>query len=80
VLQYFNLLSHHRQLSLIMRKGVFLMSYHQYNIEIRLFQVGSFYAEIYSLDEDGKIIMINAFEDTKYLEPYLERVNISSLI
>jgi hypothetical protein len=80
VLRYFKLLSHQRQLKLIMDRGVFLMSYQQYNIVIRLFQIDNYYAEIYSLDGDGKIIMINGFDDTKYLDPYLDSVNISMLL
>ena len=60
-------------------KGVFLTSYKQYNVIIRLFQVDGYYAEIFSF-EDGKIAMINAFEDLKYLDPYLERMDVSPLI
>jgi hypothetical protein len=76
----FKILSQQKQLSLIRVKGVFLMSYKQYNVVIRLFQVDGYYAEIFSFDEDGKIAMINAFEDMKYLDPYLERMDVSLLI
>ena len=61
VLNYFNLLSQPRQLDLTMKEGVYLMSYKQYNVVIRLFQLNNFYVEIYSFDEDGKVAMINAF-------------------
>ena len=56
------------------------MSFKKYNVIIKLFQLDNFYAEVYSFDEDDKIAMINAFEDTKYLEPYLENVDVSMLI
>jgi hypothetical protein len=80
VLHSFNLLSQERQLSMTMRKGIFLMSYKQYNVVIRLFQLNDFYVEIYSFDEDGKVAMINAFKDMKQLDPYLERLDVSVLL
>ncbi len=76
----FKLLSQQKQLSLIRVKGVFLMSYKQYNVVIRLYQIGNYYAEVFSFDEDGKIAMVNAFEDMKYLDPYLDRLDVSVLI
>lgn len=62
-----------------MKEGVYLMSYKQYNIIIRLFQLDTFYVEVYSFDEDGKIAMVNAFEDMKQLDPYLERLELPCL-
>jgi hypothetical protein len=80
VFDHFKILTQERQLDLIMKKGIFLTSYSQYNVIIRLFQLQDFYVEIYSFDEDGKIAMINAFRDLKYLDPYLERLDVSELI
>jgi hypothetical protein len=80
VLHDFKLLSQPRQYDQILQKGVYLMSFKKYNVIIKLFQLENFYAEVYSFDEDNKIAMINAFEDTKYLEPYLENVDVSMLI
>ena len=74
------MLSQPRQLDFTMKKGCYLLSYKRYNIVIRLFQMENFYVEVYSVEEDGKVIMINAFEDTKYLEPYLESVDLSALM
>jgi hypothetical protein len=62
-----------------MKQCIYLMSYTQYNVVIRLFQLDNFYVEIYSFDEDGKIAMINAFEDLKQLDPYLERLELPIL-
>ena len=79
-LHYFKMLSQPRQLDSTMREGCYLLSYKRYNIVIRLFQLENFYVEVYSVEEDGKVIMINAFDDTKYLEPYLESVDLSALM
>ena len=76
----FKMLSQQKQLNLIRGKGVFLMGYKQYNVNMRLFQIDGYYAEIFSFDDDGKIAMINAFEDVKYLDPYLDRMDLSPLI
>lgn len=78
--QEFKLLSQQKQLKMIRLKGVFLMSYQQYNVIMKLFQIDGYYAEVFSFDENGKIAMINAFEDLKHLDPYLERINVSVLI
>jgi hypothetical protein len=73
------MLSQPKQLDLTMKEGVYLMSYKQYNVVIRLFQLHYFYVEVYSFDEDGKIAMVNAFEDMKQLDPYLERLELPAL-
>ena len=78
--QEFKVLAQHKQWNLVRSKGIFLMSYRQYNVKIRLYQVDNFYVEVYSFDEDGKIAMINAFQDTKYLDPYLEKLDVSGLM
>jgi len=80
VYQEFKVLAQYKQLNLVRSKGTFLMSYRQYNVKIRLYELDNFYVEVYSFDEDGKSAMINAFEDTKYLDPYLEKLDVSQLL
>ncbi len=75
----FQHLDQHTQLAVAMRKGVYLMEYTKYNVIVRLFQVGRFYAEIYSRNDDDEVIMIHGFEDMRYLEPYLEQLELPAL-
>ena len=75
----FQRLDQQRQLDLAMSRGVYLMDYSKYNVVVRLFQLDRFYAEVYSRCDDGEVIMIHGFEDTRYLEPYLERLELPAL-
>lgn len=75
----FQRLDQQSQLDAAMARGVYLMHYTKYNVVVRLFQVDRFYAEVYSRSEDGEVIMIHAFEDMRYLEPYLEKLEIPAL-
>jgi hypothetical protein len=39
-----------------------------------------YYVEVFRGQENNKIIMIQAFDDTECLEPYLEQIDISELV
>ena len=79
-LEKFNLLSQEKQLDMTMMMGVLLMECRRFNFTLRLFQFHKFYVEIYSMEESGDIIAINAFEDIESLETYLEQIDISPLV
>jgi hypothetical protein len=80
ILNDFNRLDQYKQLDEIMTKGVLLLQSKRYNVHVKLFQLDNFYAEVFSLHENNKVIMINAFENTDYLEPYLAEVDVSALL
>ena len=61
-------------------KGVYLMEQKRYNVHMRLFQVGHFYVEIFSLGHEGEVIMVNAFDDMSYLESYLEKLELPAFL
>lgn len=80
LLEKFNRLSQEKQLDITMMMGVMLMECRRFNFTLRLFQIYRFYIEIYSMEESGEIIAINAFEDIDSLETYLEQIDISTLV
>jgi hypothetical protein len=80
LLEKFNRLSQAKQLDVTMMMGVLLMECRRFNFTLRLFQLLQFYIEIYSMEESGEIIAINAFEDLDSLETYLEQIDISPLV
>jgi hypothetical protein len=47
---------------------------------ILLFQIDSFYVEVYVDREEEEIGYIRAFSSTEFLAPYLKRIDISGLL
>ena len=43
---------------------------------IELYQIDSFYIEVYYRQSDNEILRINSFEDTDYLEPYFDKATL----
>lgn len=79
-IEKFNRLSQEKQLDITMMMGVLLIECRRFNFTLRLFQIHSFYIEVYSMEESGEVIAINAFEDIENLETYLEQIDISELV
>ena len=79
-LEKFNRLTQEKQLDITMVMGVLLMECRRFNFTLRLFQLHKFYIEIYSMEESGEVIAINAFEDIASLETYLDQIDISTLV
>lgn len=48
--------------------------------KVLLYQVDSFYVEVYYHKEHREIKRLLPFEDTDFLEPYLNSIDISELI
>jgi hypothetical protein len=80
LLEKFNRLCQEKQLDITMMMGVLLMECRRFNFTLRLFQIYGFYIEIYSMEESGEVIAINAFEDIDSLDTYLEHIDISTLV
>jgi hypothetical protein len=76
----FNLLKREKQLTLICQEGILLAECRRFNYVLRLFALHDFYVELSFLQKEGSIITIHSFKDSKDLDPYLEEIDISSLI
>ncbi len=76
----FNSISQDKQLDVTMTLGVLLIECRRFNFTLRLFQIQKFYIEVYSTEESGEVIAINAFEDIDSLDSYLEQIDISKLV
>lgn len=59
--------------------GAFLFGRTGAGVNVILYQVESFYVEIYFDEKMSEAIRIKAFEDTRHLEPYLRMVDVSEL-
>ena len=47
--------------------------------KVYLYQTKKFYIEVYYSPKYEKVLMINAFDDIKGLEPYIELVSLADL-
>ena len=47
--------------------------------KVYLYHTGEFFIEVYYSPKYKKVLMINAFDDTKELEPYAEAVSLAEL-
>lgn len=79
MLRSFRKLNRETQLKLLHGCGIFLMECKGHRVVMQLFQFYTFYVEIICDIIHRKVIMINAFDDTELLHPYLDQIDISEL-
>jgi len=65
------------QARIICDQGIFLTSRKEDGYFIELYQVDSFYVEVYYRLKDNEIEKFLSFHDTSMLEPYLKLININ---
>ena len=75
----FAILEKQEQINLIKSRGTFLFIRQEAGIDIVLYQIGGFYAEVYFEAYNKKNMRIRSFDDTALLDVYLKQVNISEL-
>lgn len=75
----FRLLKREEQVAVIKGKGTFLFIRQEAGIDIVLYQVASFYAEVYFEGDNKKSIRIKSFDDIASLDVYLAQINITEL-
>ena len=80
VYETYNQLQQEKQMDLLMKRGVLLVECRRFNLRLRLFGLDNFYVEIYSTEETGEVIAVNAFDDLSTLDTYLEKIDISELV
>jgi hypothetical protein len=80
LLRDFKRLKRSLQLELLDSEGVMLVECRGLRVTMELYSYLNYYVEIYRSQENNKIIMIQAFDDTECLEPYLEQIDISALM
>jgi hypothetical protein len=75
----FTILGKQEQINVIKSKGTFLYVRQEAGIDVVLYQINSFYAEVFFESKNKKNIRIRSFEDTASLDVYLRKINISEL-
>lgn len=79
-LQDFSVLEQIAQQEVVLDEGIYLSSRMHLDYTVLLFQLDSFYVELYYPKDKDKCVIIKGFENTDELEPYLKRINISPLL
>lgn len=79
-LQEFNLLSLEQQQNALLRSGVFLGERKDPPLRMMLYQLDSFYVEVYFLSHYHKVGWFKGFDSVEELEPYLEKINVTELL
>lgn len=76
----FNCLDDVRQIELLWSTGVLVGSRQDGFYKILLYQINSFYVEVFYQYFQGKMVRLISFTDTDLLEPYLNSINITALL
>ena len=76
----FNCMDEVRQIELLWSAGVLVGSRQEGFYKILLYQIDSFYVEVFYQYFQGKMVKVVSFNDTDQLEPYLNSINIVSLL
>lgn len=79
-LQQFRSSSRFAQENIIKQQGVFLFERRALGVNVYLYQIDGFYAEVFYDAETSKVTFIKSFRDIDGIETYLERIDISSLL
>jgi hypothetical protein len=67
------------QRNVVKHCGVFLFGRTGVGVNVKLYQIEGFYVELYFDEKMSEAIRIRSFEDTKLLEPYLRKIDVSAL-
>lgn len=78
-LQQFARLQKQEQICVIKKAGSFLFLRHEAGIDVILYQIEGFYAEVYFDSVNNNSIRIRSFDDTASLDIYLKEINLSEL-
>jgi hypothetical protein len=69
-----------KQLDILEQEGVLIAERVGSFYNIKLYQIDSFYVELYFHTHFNVVVNINCFTNTDCLDPYLESIDIDALI
>lgn len=80
MIQQFDTLSKEEQQQELLKSGIFLAEREDGPFRIMLYQLNGFYVEVYFFNLYNKVAFFQTFEDTEALQPYLEQINVRTLL
>ena len=78
-LYQFNVLTENEKIAIVWSKGDFVGDRTENNLSISLYQVQSFYVEVFYSGKENKISRLRSFSSMNQLEPYLNNIDISGI-
>ena len=76
----FDKYSLNKQADIVWKIGVLIANRQEGRFTVMLYQIEGFYVEVFYSKNGKKIPGVRSFEDIKYLEPYLNEMDVNSLI
>ncbi len=61
-------------------KGELIAEREEKFCSVQLYQVGSFYVEVYRHNHFNVVTLVSSFKNTKQLDPYLKQINIEEIL
>jgi hypothetical protein len=68
------------QKAVVKQKGTFLCERISKNFVVYLFELNTFYVEVFYNRDKARVIWIHTFHNPDLLEPYLEAIDLSGLL
>lgn len=79
-LQQFKTLSEEKQHRNLLLNGSCIADREQGSSHVLLFQLHSFYVEVFFNEDGDEVISTRSFEDMEQLQPYLEHIDLKSVL
>jgi hypothetical protein len=79
-LEMFNSLSHDEQQTAVLEKGVFLGERKDPPLRMMLYDMETFYVEVFFLSRYNKVAWFAGFTNTEKLEPYLKKIDVATIL
>ena len=79
-IEKFNQLPIEEQQSAVLNDGVFMAERKDFPLRMMLYDMNSYYVEVFFLSRNNKAAWFNAFDSMEKLEPYLTSINISPVL
>jgi hypothetical protein len=76
----FQLLPQQKQVEILYRDGVYIGKHKAASSIILLFQLDSFYVEVFYRKYRSHIKLLHCFDSTEHLDPYLEQIDVEDLV
>lgn len=76
----FKLLSQREQLDLLYQQGVYIGKQKKVDVTVLLYQLDSFYIEIYYRKYRCYVLGVRCFTTMERLDPYLEQIAVDNLV
>lgn len=75
----FRFMPFEKKCDIVTYEGQYLMFRQLGDCKVFLYNTGDFFVEVYYTTKYQKVLMINAFESTRGLEPYLDNISLADL-